>query len=77
VLIDGSNLIATGARMPIDVSHDGGKTWIENFASVAGAGGFTDLAFLNSTFGYAAGPLPGQFAITTDGGASWQLRNFS
>jgi hypothetical protein len=77
VLIDGSTLVATGGRMPIDVSRDGGTTWVENFADSADAGGFTDLAFLSSTFGYADGPLPGQFAVTSDGGLTWQLRSFS
>ena len=31
--IQGSALILTGGRLPIDVSRDGGRTWVENFAS--------------------------------------------
>ncbi len=75
---NGSTLVATGSRMPIDVSRDGGKTWTSNFAE-ATASGFTDLVFGDGTNGFATfgGSVPLQLAYSTDGGRTWALRAFS
>ncbi|MCZ8216219.1 MAG: IPT/TIG domain-containing protein, partial [Cyclobacteriaceae bacterium] len=72
---DNLNLIIVGNSGRVLRSSDGGQTWTDRIL-IAGEIDLSKVQFTNATQGYATGIDKGQFYVSTDGGASWNLRLF-